>query len=136
MDKAHPLKISVQVRSLEVQKDIFWPLDDNEKLLNPEMPYLSAIGALLYLANKRPDIAFSVNLLARYNSFPTKKHWNGIKHIFRYLWETIDRKLFYSNTSKFDLVGFTDYWYLSDPQKTRSETEYLFTFGETVIFWL
>ena len=49
------------------------------------MPYLSAIGVLLYLANKRPDIAFSVNLLARYNSFPTKKHWNGIKHIFRYL---------------------------------------------------
>ncbi|KAF3640998.1 Chaperone protein ClpC1, chloroplastic [Capsicum annuum] len=38
----------------------------NEKLLDPEVPYLSAIGGLMYLANTtRTDIAFSVDLLAR-----------------------------------------------------------------------
>jgi hypothetical protein len=43
--------------------------------LGPEVPYLSAIGALMYLVNcTRPDIAFAVNLLARYNADPTKRH--------------------------------------------------------------
>ena len=39
---------------------------NDEELLGPEVPYPSAIGALIYLANCiRPNITFSVNLLAR-----------------------------------------------------------------------
>ena len=54
------------VRSLDVNKDHFQPRMDDEELLGPEVPYLSAIGALMYLASHtRPDIPFSVNLLAR-----------------------------------------------------------------------
>jgi hypothetical protein len=42
---------------------------ENEEVLRPEVPYLSAIGALMYIANcTRPDIAFAVNLLARYSA--------------------------------------------------------------------
>ena len=79
MDKAHPLNSPMVVRSLEVNKDPFRLKEENEKLLGPEVPYLSAIGALMYLANcTRPDIAFSVNLLARYSSAPTLRHWNGV----------------------------------------------------------
>ncbi|KAL0553874.1 hypothetical protein IC582_007778 [Cucumis melo] len=111
-------------------------LEDNEELLGPEVPYLSAIGALMYLANNtRPDIAFSVNLLARYSSSPTKRHWNGVKHVFRYLRGTIDMGLFYSNKSNFDLVGYADAGYLSNPHKGRSQTGYLFTCGGTAISW-
>jgi hypothetical protein len=62
------------VRSLDVKKDPFRPREEEEEeLLGPEVPYLSAIGALMYLANcTRPDIAFSVNLLARFSSSPTR----------------------------------------------------------------
>ena len=75
MDKSHPLNSPMVVRSLEVTKDPFRPKEENEELLGPEVPYLSAIGALMYLANyTRPDIAFSINLLARYSSAPDKKH--------------------------------------------------------------
>jgi len=74
------------VRSLDVKKDHFRPREDDEEILGPEVPYLSAIGALMYLANcTRPDITFSVNLLARYNFAPTRRHWNGVKHVLRYL---------------------------------------------------
>ena len=63
------------VRSLEVTKDPFWPKEENEELLGPEVSYLSAIGVLMYLANyTQPDIAFSVNLLERYSLVPTKRH--------------------------------------------------------------
>ena len=59
----------------------------DEELFGHEVPYLSAIGELIYLANCiRPNIAFSINLLARYSFVPTRRHWNGIKHILRYLW--------------------------------------------------
>ena len=124
------------VRSLDVKKDPFRPLEDGEKILGPEVPYLSAIGALIYLANcTRPDIAFSVNLLARYSSTPTQRHWNGVKHIFRYLKGTIDMGLFYSQKSGSALVGYADAGYLSDPHKAKSQTKYVFTRGRTAISW-
>ena len=87
-------------------------------MLGPKVPYLSAISALMYLANcTRPDITFSINLLARYNSAPTKRHWNVIKHILRYLRGTSDMSLYYSKESKSQLIGYADVGYLSDLHK-------------------
>ena len=78
MDKGHPLSSLMIVRSLDAKKDIFHPKEENEALLGLEVPYLSAIGALLYLAQcTRPDIAFLVNLLARFSSALTQRHWNA-----------------------------------------------------------
>ena len=74
MYKSHLTNSPMVVRSLEVNKDSFRP-KKNEELLGLEVPYLSAIGALMYLANcTRPNIAFSINLLAIYSSIPTKRH--------------------------------------------------------------
>ena len=118
MDKSHLLSSPMVVRSLEVTKDPFRPKEENKELLGLEVPYLSAIGALMYLANyTQPNIAFSVNLLARYNSAPTKRHWNGIKHMLRYLYGTSDMRLFYSKAMEPQLLGYADAGYLSDPHK-------------------
>jgi hypothetical protein len=62
----------------------------------------------MYLANcTRPDIAFAVNLLARFSSRPTKRHWKG----------------------------YADAGYLSDPHNAKSQTGYVFTYGDTAISW-
>ena len=75
MDKSYPAKTSMVVRSLDIDKDPFRPREEGEEILGPKIPYLSAIRALMYLANStRPDIAFAVNLLARYSATPTKCH--------------------------------------------------------------
>jgi hypothetical protein len=75
----------------------------------------------MYLANcARPNIAFSVNLLERYSSAPTQRHWNEVKHVLRYLCGTIDMGLFYSRGSNSQLVGYADAGFLSDPHKGRS----------------
>ena len=104
-------------------------------ILGPEVPYLNAIGALMYLAQcTRPDIAFAVNFLAHYSSEPTRRHWNGIKHIFRYLKGTIDLGLFYSNESNSTrLVGYIDTGYKFDPHKAHSQINYLFCYNDTTI---
>jgi hypothetical protein len=86
MDECHPLRTPMIVRSLEANKDPFWLKEEDEQCLGPEVPYLSAIGALMYLANcTQPDIAFAVNLLARYSAAHTRRHWVGVKTILRYL---------------------------------------------------
>ena len=91
-NKSHPLISPMVVRSLEMTIDLFQPKEENEELLGLEVPYLSAISALMYLANyTRPDmLVFSVNLLSIYNSSLTRTHWNKIKHLLRYLCGTRD----------------------------------------------
>ncbi|XP_070011386.1 secreted RxLR effector protein 161-like [Nicotiana sylvestris] len=136
MDGAHPLSTLMVVQSLDVNKDPFRPQEKNEELFGLEVPYLSAIAALMYLANTtRPDKTFSINVLARYNFVPTKRYWNGIKHILRYLKGTTDIGLFYGNNCSHDLVGYAAAGYLSDPHKARSKTSYVFTCGSTAISW-
>ena len=118
MNEAYPLTSPMVVRSLDVKNDPFRPCEKGEELLGLEVPYLSAISALMYLATcTRPDIAFPVNLLARYSFAPTRRHWNGIKHILRYLKGTSDMRLFYSKESKQQLLGYVDVGYLLDPHK-------------------
>jgi hypothetical protein len=55
--------------------DPFWPCQEGEEVLGSEYPYLSVVGALMHLTNNtRPDIAFAVNLLARFSVAPTIRH--------------------------------------------------------------
>ena len=72
MDKAHPLSTPMVGWSLNVKKDPFRPQEDDKETLCPEVPYLSAIGGLMYLAKyTQLDITFAVNLLVRYSFAPT-----------------------------------------------------------------
>ena len=43
--------------------------------------------------------------------------------------------LLYSNASKLELIGCAYAGYLSDPHKVRSQANYLFTYGGTVVSW-
>jgi hypothetical protein len=91
MDKAYPSKTPMVVRALEKDTNLIWPRQEGEEVLGSEYPYLSVIGVLMYLANNtRPDIAFAVNLLARYSVTPTMCNWNGVKDVLRYLQGTSD----------------------------------------------
>jgi hypothetical protein len=65
MDNSCPNKTPMVVHSLEIGREI--NLDHGilgKRCLGLEIPYLSVIGALMYLANcSRPDIIFAVNYL-------------------------------------------------------------------------
>jgi hypothetical protein len=60
------------------------------------IPYLAAVGALMYLATStRPDIAYTVGCLARFNSNPGIVHWHAVKHLLHYLKGTADYSITY-----------------------------------------
>jgi hypothetical protein len=125
MDKAYSNKTLMVVRSLNKEKDVFRLWEEREGILGSECLYLGLIGALMYLVNStRPDIAFAMNLLARYSAAPTKRHWTGTKQILGYLNGTKDLGLFFKKTG-----------YLSDLHNARSQTYFVFLYGGTAISW-
>jgi hypothetical protein len=90
----------------------------------------------MYLANNiRPDIAFTVNLLARFSAAPTICHWNGVKDVLRYLRGTPDLGLFYLKNQNLSLNSYADAGYLSDPHNDKSQTRFIFLHGRTPISW-
>ncbi|GBO04460.1 Retrovirus-related Pol polyprotein from transposon TNT 1-94 [Araneus ventricosus] len=65
--------------------------DSNPLPEGTTIPYRETIGSLMFLAiTTRPDIAFAVNVVSRFQSNPGQVHWNAVKRIFRYPKDTAD----------------------------------------------
>ncbi|UYV64679.1 hypothetical protein LAZ67_3001645 [Cordylochernes scorpioides] len=81
----------LQKYNMQDCKHISTPLDPNTNLDNfnsskevNKTQYQELIGSLLYLSTKsRPDIAFAVTLLSRYNQNPREMHMGAAKRILR-----------------------------------------------------
>ncbi|KAM2126674.1 hypothetical protein ACFX1R_006666 [Malus domestica] len=57
-DKVNPSSTHIVIRSLDAKRGLFRSKEDDEEILELEVPYLSAICTLLYLAQcTRPDIS-------------------------------------------------------------------------------
>ena len=60
--------------------------DPNGPPSKEPLSYSSVVGMSLYMAtNTRPDIAFAVSQVARFNSAPKQSHAAAVKMIVRYL---------------------------------------------------
>lgn len=77
-------------RSLDINKDSFQLQEKNMETLGDETSYISAIGALCTLLTTRDQMFIWLNLLARFSSCLTRRHWKGVKHVLRYFQGTID----------------------------------------------
>ncbi|XP_037809047.1 secreted RxLR effector protein 161-like [Lucilia sericata] len=116
-------------------KPISTPFDINTKLTTPthkspdfdNIPYQEAIGSLLYLVQgTRPDIAFAVNHLSKFNNNFDNSHWTAVKRIFRYIKGTMNVKLCFSKIENPNIFGFCDADYAGDVTDRRSCTGYVF----------
>ena len=95
------------------------------------------MGGLLYLVQgTRPDIAFAVGDVSRFNSCYGKAHWLAVKRIVRYLKGTKHLKLKYTNNREnIGLLGYSASDWASDIDKRRSCTGYIFTLQGGAISW-
>ncbi len=102
------------------------------------VPYLQAVGALMYLAIATcPDISYTVGVLARFSKDPGPVHWKAVKHLFRYLKGTMDYKLTYSGArpSAELFTAFTDADHGGNPDNGRSTSGYVITMASGAISW-
>lgn len=124
---------------------IHTPSDPNQQLTKEtptgdfdpsDVPYQRAVGSILYLTQgTRPDIAFAVNNVSRYNNCFTKTHWMAVKRIIRYLKGTKDLKIAFKKNAKNYIFGYCDADWASNINDRRSCTGYVFLQSNGAISW-
>lgn len=114
----------------------FCPRNDEEKAKMAKIPYQEAVGCLNYLAQStRPDIAFAVHVLSRFNSNAGEKHWQAVKHLLRYLRGTSNHRLEYRKSIDGSITGYSDADWASDTDGRKSVTGYVFIAQGGAISW-
>lgn len=120
------------------------PMDVNSKLVkstdkstnDDNYPYKEAVGSLIYLMiGSRPDIAYSVGKLSQFMDSYDHTHWRAVKHLFRYLKNTMDLKITYYKDGTNKLEGFCDSDYAGDQESRKSTSGYIFMLNGGAVSW-
>ena len=53
----------------------------------------------------RPDVAFSLSMVSRYQENPSKAHQIAVKNILKYLQRTVDRVLLLGGSDDLSVIG-------------------------------
>jgi hypothetical protein len=98
LDQTHYIKELVNKFNVDNAKSIRTPIEvnlprnDSNEL--PDVPYLSLMGSLMYVAVcTQPDVTYAVNYLSQFNTCYSVAQWNCAKSVLRYLKSTCDEKL-------------------------------------------
>ena len=97
--------------------------------------YQQLIGSLMYLVNTVLDIFCVVNQLNQAMVKPTKLFWKAGKHVLRYLRGTLEYGLWYRQTDKVKLQGFTNADWEGSPSYKKSTSGGIFNIGLTAVSW-
>jgi hypothetical protein len=100
---------------------------------------------LLYLSgHTRPDIAYAVNCCARYIFCPKHSHELALKHIGRYIKQTLERRMIMNLSTDIykidaypdaDFAGMYEHKKPVDPSCVKSHTGFVITFAGFHILW-
>ena len=145
ISQSHYIEKVLKNFGMENCKPISTPLEPGRKFqqLTPSdepfdvHTYQQSIGCLTYMsAATRPDIAAAVGVLSQYMSKPSRDHWMGVKHVFRYLKGTLKYGLKFSvNAEEPELFGYSDGDCAGDTETRRATSGYVIQFGSGTISW-
>ena len=79
--------------------------------------YQSLIGSLMYaMCGTRPDIAYGVSTLSRFNHNPSSEHYNAALRILKYLEGTRNLGILYGSkgSGRDTVLGYSDSGYADD----------------------
>ena len=111
------------------------PVTEDDKIQALKFPYQEIIGSVMYLMLcTRPDIAFAVSQLSKYNTCHGTAHHTSVIHLMRYLSATSNLRLTYGQQSTFPM-GFSDSDYAFDVDSRKSVTGYVFYVAGGPVSW-
>jgi hypothetical protein len=109
--------------------------DENGKSVD-STNFKQMVGCLMYLIATRPDMCYSICLIARYMERPTEIHLAAAKRILRYLKGTVNFGILYRRgVLNQELKGWTDSDYAGDVDDRKSTSGYVFKLGSGAISW-
>ncbi|XP_068658062.1 secreted RxLR effector protein 161-like [Aristolochia californica] len=112
------------------------PKNDLEREQRKDIPYASTVESLMYIqVYTRPDIAFAVGMLGRYQSNPGLDHWRVAKKVMRYLQGTKDYVLMYRRTDNLEVIGYSDSDFAGCIDCHKSTSGYIFLMASETISW-
>ena len=115
------------------KKDCATTPEERERM--SRVPYASAVGSIMYaMTCTRPDVAYSLGVVSRYQSDPGEAHWKVVKSILKYLRNTKDQWLIYGEPD-LKLVGYSDSSFQSDRDDSKSVSGFVFTLNGGAICW-
>jgi hypothetical protein len=111
------------------------PQSEDDVIFMKSVPYINAVGSLMYLAiTSHPDIAYSVGVLARFNSNPGPLHLKAVKHLLRYCKGTM--KLVYGPGNSDELfTTYSDTDHGGNLDNGYSTGGYLVKIGSGAVSW-
>jgi hypothetical protein len=85
--------------------------------------YASAVGSLQYAqVCTRPDLAFIIGVLGRYQDNPGIEHWKMVKKALRYVQGTKGLMLKYKRSDSLEIRGYSDADFAGDKYDRKSTT--------------
>ena len=100
------------------------------------IPYASVVGSLMHaLVCTRPDIAFVVGMLGRYQSNPEMKYWKAAKKIMRYFKGTKDYMLTYKHVDYLEVVGYSYSNFAGCQDSRKSTLGYVYLLAGGAVSW-
>ncbi|CAH1418815.1 unnamed protein product [Lactuca virosa] len=100
------------------------------------IPYASAVGSIMYaMTCTRPDVAFALSMVSRYQGNPGKAHWTAVKNILKYLRRTKDWVLTLGGSDDLRVEGYSDASFQTDRDNFRSQSGWVFILNGGAITW-
>jgi hypothetical protein len=98
--------------------------------------YRRIVGALRYLVNTMPDLAYAVGYVSRFMEKPTVEYLLAVKRVLRYVTGTVHQGYFYKRKGeKLKLIGYNDSDLAGDVDTRKSTTGVLFSLSNSVVSW-
>jgi hypothetical protein len=105
------------------------------KPIDPTL-YRSMIGSFLYHTASRQDIAFSVGVCTRFQVNPKESHLTAVKHIIRYVNDTLLHGIWYSRETNLVVAGYSDADWASNADDRKSSSGGCFYVGNNLVAWM
>ena len=83
----------------------------------------------------RPDVAYALSMVSRYQGNPGRAHWTAVKNILKYLRRTKDWVLVFGGRDILRVTGYSDAGFQTDRDNFRSQSGWVFTLNGGAVTW-
>ncbi|XP_019096462.1 PREDICTED: uncharacterized protein LOC109130848 [Camelina sativa] len=108
---------------------------DTSYFLQEPATYRRLVGCLIYLANTRPDLSYSVHILSQFMQMPRERHLEAVLRVVKYLKGKAGQGILLSSRIDLELSVYCDADWGTCPLSHRSLTAYVALFGGSPISW-